>query len=149
MAEFRLPIHVCVFLFRRQGVARQYLLLHRVAEKGAFWKGVTGSIEEGETLFHAASRRTMRRRGLLGRDPAGRFHVPLPAIDKWWEAYGPDPEEIVERAFVAEVDGGEPTLSREHDAWGWHLPEEAATMLKWPNNIEALRRCEAFSRRIR
>ena len=45
---------------------------------------------------------------------------------------------------MAEVDGGDPTLSWEHDAWGWRVPREAASMLKWPNNIEALWRCEAF-----
>ena len=57
---------------------------------------------------------------------------------------GPDPDEIVEHVFVAQVEGGDPTLSSEHDAWGWHVPEEAASMLKWPNNIEALWRSEAF-----
>ena len=50
MAKFRLPIQVCVFLVRQHAERREYLLLHRVAEKGAFWQCVTGSIEEGETL---------------------------------------------------------------------------------------------------
>lgn len=145
MAEFRLPIQVCVFLFRRQGSARQYLLLHRVPEKGTFWQGVTGSIEEGETLLQAASREVHEETGLTptGIRPVD-FTYRFPVLDEWREAYGPDPEEIVEHVFVAEVDHGEPTLSPEHDAWGWHLPEEAASMLKWPNNIKGLRRCEAF-----
>ena len=66
------------------------------------------------------------------------FTYRFPVIDELREVYGPDPDEIVEHVFVAEVDGGEPTLSREHNAWGWHAPEEAASMLMWPNNIEAL-----------
>ena len=69
-----------------------------------------------------------------------RFSV----IDEWREAYGPDPDEIVEHVFVGAVDGGEPTLCREHDAWGGHVPEEPTKMLKWPNDIEALWRSEAF-----
>ena len=72
------------------------------------------------------------------------FTYRFPVLDEWRVAYGPDPDEIVEHVFVAEVDGHDPTLSAEHDAWGWHLPEEAACMLKWRNNVEALRRCEAF-----
>ena len=58
--------------------------------------------------------------------------------------YGPEVSEIVEHVFVAQVDGGEPTLSWEHDAWKWCGPGEAAGMLKWPENIEALWRCQAF-----
>lgn len=145
MAKFRLPIQVCVFLVRQQAEGREYLLLHRVAEKGAFWQGVTGSIEEGETLLQAAAREVNEETGFTPAEirPVD-FTYRFPVIDKWREAYGPDPDEIVEHVFVAEVDGGEPTLSHEHDAWGWHAPEEAASMLKWPNNIEALWRCEAF-----
>ena len=58
--------------------------------------------------------------------------------------YGPEASEIVEHVFVAQVGGGEPTLSWEHDAWMWCKAGEAAGMLKWPENIEALWRCQAF-----
>ena len=143
--KFRLPIQVCVFLFREQEHGREYLLLHRVTELGAFWQGVTGAPEEGETLLQAAAREVFEETGLT---PVGicsvDFTYRFPVIDEWREAYGPDPDEIVEHVFVAKVDGGDPELSWEHDAWGWRVPEEAASMLKWPNNIEALWRCEAF-----
>ena len=145
MTEFRLPIQVCVFQFREKGDGREYLLLHRVTELGAFWQGVTGAPEEGETLLQGAAREVFEETGLT---PAKicpvDFTYRFPVIDEWREAYGPDPDEIVEHVFVAEVDRGDPTLSWEHDTWGWHVPEEAASMLKWPNNIEALWRCEAF-----
>ena len=64
MTEFRLPIQVCVFLFREQEDGREYLLLHRVTELGAFWQGVTGAPEEGETLLRGAAREVLKRRGL-------------------------------------------------------------------------------------
>ena len=145
MTKFRLPIQVCVFLYREQEDGRDYLLLHRVTELGAFWQGVTGALEQGESLLQGAAREILEETGFT---PAGicslDFTYRFPVIDEWREAYGPDPEEIVEHVFLAEVDGGDPTLSWEHDAWGWHAPEEAARMLKWPNNVEALWRCEEF-----
>ena len=145
MTIFRLPIQVCVFLFREQEGGREYLLLHRVPGAGAFWQGVTGAPEEGETLLQGAAREVLEETGFTpARISSLNFTYRFPVSDKWREAYGPDPEEIVEHVFLAEVDGGDPTLSWEHDAWGWHAPEEATSMLKWPNNIEALWRCEAL-----
>ena len=113
--------------------------------QGAFWQGVTGAPEEGETLLQGAAREVLEETGFTpARICSVDFTYRFPVIDEWREAYGPDPEEIVEHVFVAEVDGGDPTLSWEHNAWGWHAPEEATSMLKWPNNIEALWRCEEF-----
>ena len=145
MTTFRLPIQVCVFLFREQEDNREYLLLHRVPALGAFWQGVTGSLEAGETQLQGAAREVHEETGFTPAEicPVG-FAYRFPVQDEWREAYGPDADEIVEHVFVAEVDGGDPTLSREHDAWGWRVPEEAARMLKWPTNVEALWRCEAF-----
>ena len=145
MTKFRLPIQVCVFLFREQGDGREYLILRRVTKRGAFWQGVTGALEEGETLLQAAAREVFEEtRFTPSRIDSIDFTYRFPVRDEWREAYGPGPDEIVEHVFVAQVDGGDPTLSREHDAWRWVVPEEAVGMLKWPDNIEALWRCEAF-----
>ncbi len=145
MTRFRLPVQVCVFLFRQNECGRKYLLLHRVPKLDAFWQGVTGAPEEGETLLQAAAREVLEETGFRPAKICSLdFSYRFPVIDKWRESYGPGPDEIVEHVFVAEVDGGDPTLSHEHDAWGWHAPEEAARMLRWPNNVEALRRCEEF-----
>ncbi len=144
-ARRRRPLQVCVFLFREKEDGREYLLLHRVRELGAFWQGVTGAPEEGEALLQGAAREVLEETGLTPAEICSLdFTYRFPVVDEWREAYGPDPDEIVEHVFVAEVDGDDPTLSPEHDAWGWHQPEEAASMLKWPNNIEALWRCEAL-----
>ena len=145
MTKFRLPIQVCVFLFREGEGGREYLLLHRVPGAGAFWQGVTGAPEEGETLLQGAAREVLEETGFTpARICSVDFTYRFPVIDAWREAYGPDPDEVVEHVFLAEVDGGDPTLSWEHDAWGWHAPAEAARMLKWPSNVEALWLCEAF-----
>jgi hypothetical protein len=48
--------------------------------------------------------------------------------------------------FLALLDAKvDPTLDpAEHDAWDWFTYEDALTWLRWPENIEALRRCEAL-----
>ena len=128
-------------MFREEEDGRDYLLLHRVTEQGAFWQGVTGALEQGESLLQGAAREVLEETGFTpARICSVDFTYRFPVIDEWREAYGPDPDEVVEH----EVDGDDPTLSWEHNAWGWHAPEEAARMLKWPNNVEALWRCEEF-----
>ena len=145
MTTFRLPTSVCVFLFRERENCREYLLLHRVTKQGAFWQGVTGALEEGETLVQGAAREVLEETGLTLTDiNSVEFTYTFPVLDEWREAYGPDPNEIVEHVFVGQVDGGDPTLSSEHNSWAWHVANEAARMLYWPNNIEALWQCEAF-----
>ena len=132
-------------MFRQGEDGREYLLLHRITKEGAFWQGVTGALEEGETLLQAAAREVLEETEFRPAEIRSLdFSYRFPVIDEWRESYGPGPVEITEHVFVAEVDGRDPTLSQEHDAWGWHTPAEAVGMLKWPNNVEGLRRCEAF-----
>ena len=145
MPKFRLPIQVCIFLYRERENRREYLLLHRVAGRGSFWQGITGAPEEGETLLQAAMREVIEETGL---SPANicpiHYTYRFPVAEEWRETYVPNTNEIVEHVFVAEVEGSDPTLSGEHDAWQWRTPDEAAAMLKWQNNIDALWKCEAF-----
>ena len=132
-------------MFRQGEDGREYLLLHRITKEGAFWQGVTGALEEGETLLQAAAREVLEETEFRPAEIRSLdFSYRFPVIDEWRESYGPGPDEVVEHVFVAEVDGSDPTLSWEHDAWEWHNPEKAVGMLKWPNNIEGIRRCEAF-----
>ena len=145
MTKFRLPVQVCVFLFRQGQDGREYLLLHRSEKAGAFWQGVTGAPEEGETLLQGAAREVLEETGFRPAQICSiDFSYRFPVIDEWRKSFGPGPVEIVEHVFVAEVDGRDPTLSQEHDAWEWLTPGEAVGMLKWPENIDAIWRCEAF-----
>ena len=59
--------------------------------------------------------------------------------------YAAGVEEIVEYVFVAFVGGQqEPTISFEHDKWQWCNLNQALELLTWPENIEALKRCDCF-----
>ena len=145
MTKYRIPIQVCVFLFRQGENGREYLMLHRVTKLETFWQGVTGAPEEGETLLQAAAREVLEETGFSPAEIRSLdFSYSFPVIGEWRKSFGPGPVEIIEHVFVAEVDGSDPTLSWEHDAWEWQVPEAAVGMLKWPNNIEAIGRCEEF-----
>ena len=145
MPNLRLPIQVCVFLYRQQNGKREYLLLHRVASRGSFWQGVTGAPEEGETLLQAAIREVLEETGFTRSKICPiNFTYSFPVADEWRESYAANIDDIVEHVFVAEVDGSDPTISGEHDAWQWRAPDEASQMLKWQTNIDTLWKCEAF-----
>ena len=88
MTKFRLPIQVCVFLFREQEGGREYLLLHRVPGVGAFWQGVTGAPEEGETLFQGAAREVLEETGFTpARISSLNFTYHFAVINEWREAW--------------------------------------------------------------
>ena len=155
--SMRRPIQVLVYLAKVAGTGWEYLLLRRVPfprlGTRVFWQGVTGAPEEGESLVEGASREVFEETGFT---PAViesvDYSYAYPVRDEWRHLYGPAIGELVEHVFVAVVVGGEPKLSREHDAWRWCAIDEALRLLAIPgyeppipgyagNTAEALRRC--------
>jgi 8-oxo-dGTP pyrophosphatase MutT (NUDIX family) len=124
--------------------AHEFLLLRRTPTRGGFWQGVTGSVEAGETLDDAAVRELLEETSLTPRRVLrANYDYSFPARR--------DPgssvlERIREHVFVALLDAKvDPTIDAlEHDAWDWFTFDEALTWLRWPQNVEALRRCEAM-----
>ena len=108
-----------------------------------FWQGVTGGLEEGENLTQAARRELAEETGFV---PSSLekidYSYTFPIHDKWKEMYPSGVNEIVEHVFIAFIDGHtEPKLSNEHDTWEWCSVDRALGKLKYPGNIEALKRC--------
>jgi dATP pyrophosphohydrolase len=66
--------------------------------------------------------------------------------ERWEGLYGPDVESIPEEVYVAEVSFGvDPRLAPyEHDAFRWCSFEEAAELLTWENNRNALAAAREF-----
>ena len=135
----RLPYEVFVFVRRGE----EYLILHRSKKQGAYWHGVAGGLEIGETYADAAARELREETGLevplvdLGR----RF---VYRLKEWEPRYTPDGGEIHVECFLAEAPAGwEPSLDWEHDDYRWCRAGEAVALLFWPEPREVL---EALAR---
>ena len=132
---------VLVYLAKRTDGGWEYLLLRRVARLGGFWQGVTGGVDGSESPLQAAEREVLEETGF---SPASfhpiNFPYVFPIPDELRHLYHPSFKEFVSHRFVAEVEGGEPQLSLEHDAWKWCGLDEAMSLLRHQNDAEALRR---------
>lgn len=152
----RQPTSVLVYLVKQTAGRWQYLLLHRNPNAAlglpSFWQGVTGALEESETLEQAANRELAEETALVtAKLERVDYSYSFPIQDQWRKLYAHGIEWIVEHVFIAHVDPHQdPTLSLEHDRWQWCTADEALERLTYPENVEALKRCRKIleSRRI-
>jgi 8-oxo-dGTP pyrophosphatase MutT (NUDIX family) len=113
-----------VFVFVRRG--EEFLVLHRSPENDAYWHGVAGGVEEGESFATAAARELREETGLVAE--------PSPLQHRF--RY----EQIVVECFLADApDGWEPELDWEHDDYRWCSADEAEALLYWPEPRQLLR----------
>jgi len=142
----RRPIQVLVYPVRRMGDDWEYLLLHRLTSREAFWQGVTGAPERGETLADAARRELVEETQMtpLRLDQMDYWYL-IPVADRWRHLYSPDVIHIKEYVFVAQVGDQDPVIdSHEHDAYQWCSFDQALALLLWPKNKAALKHCRVF-----
>jgi dATP pyrophosphohydrolase len=143
----RQPTQVLVYPVKPINGEWAYLLLRRTANRGGFWQGVTGGVEEDEDLLEAARRELVEETGLT---PSAiqkiDYTYSFPVADRWRHLYAEGVEEITEHVFVAHIDEGqEPVMdTHEHDRWQWCGLSRALALLTWPENIEALKRCDSI-----
>jgi 8-oxo-dGTP pyrophosphatase MutT (NUDIX family) len=145
----RQPIQVLVYPVRVVDNRWEYLLLHRLVNRGDFWQGVTGGVEEGEEITVAAWRELTEETGLVPLQIQKiDYSYSFPVAEGWRHLYAEGTAEIVEYVFIAYVDGQQkPAIDhREHDQWEWHSVDQALQRLRWPGKIEALKRCDDFLR---
>ena len=110
-----------VIVFVRRG--DQVLAVHRSPDNGAYWHSVAGGVEEGETYAEAAVRELREETGL---------DTTVEPLERTFAYNG-----IRVESFVAVAPAGwEPTLDWEHDDYRWCSPNEAATLLYWPEPRE-------------
>jgi 8-oxo-dGTP pyrophosphatase MutT (NUDIX family) len=113
-----------VFVVVRRGT--EYLVVHRVPSGGAYWHGIAGGVEEGESFDEAAARELREETGFEGDVVA--LGEPFTYL------------EVTVHTFLVEVpDGWEPTLNDEHDEYRWCTRDDAIDLLYWPEPKELLR----------
>jgi len=144
----RQPLSVLVYPCKLVDGHWKYLLLQRVPiprlALGRFWQGVTGGVEEGETLVQAARRELREETGLIPSQLEQiDYSYSFPMQDEWRPLYPPGTQEIVHYVFIALIaEERGPTLSQEHERWRWCSRDEAVRLLTYSEDIEALKRCD-------
>jgi 8-oxo-dGTP pyrophosphatase MutT (NUDIX family) len=118
----RLPNEVFVVVRRGD----EFLVVHRVPSGGAYWHGIAGGVEAGESYAEAAARELREETGLDVQP------TPLDAPFRY--------DEIDVETFLVDVPAAwEPTLNDEHDEYRWCARDEAVELLYWPEPKELLR----------
>lgn len=140
----RRPESVQVFLVSDDEGQRRFLLLHRVPMPHlalpAFWQGVSGALEQGESFEQAALREVLEETQITVQSlhDAGFSHR-YPIRPEWRDGYGAGPSQVEERTFYAHVAAGTlPQLSAEHQSFRWCTFEEAIALLDFGQNRQCL-----------
>ena len=124
----------------------KWLLLKRTPERGGFWQGVTGAALKDESLVDAARREMLEETGIeLETIIETGIEYNITIRPEWAAKYNFHPELkfITEYVFVARLaHNAAVEISQEHTEWGWYGLDHAVSMLKWPKNIDALRKCQ-------
>jgi dihydroneopterin triphosphate diphosphatase len=141
----RKPVQIAIYIYRIRRGNREYLLFKRTAESGGFWQGVTGGVEDDETVFETAVRELEEETGFAGTEILQiDYRRTFPVPESMKHHFSPEVTTLTEYAFYTEVACGlTPALdSREHSEYKWVSYDMALTMLKYPGNKEALMSCE-------
>jgi dATP pyrophosphohydrolase len=129
----RLPLEVQAVIFRLKPTL-EFLILHRVPEKGGFWQNLSGGVEEGESLLNALKRELKEE---VGIDKQIKRIIEDVYFYEWEQA----DQKIKEWVFAVEVyPNTEVKLSEEHDEYRWCDAEEAKALLKWEDTKIAIDR---------
>lgn len=146
MSQFRNPVQVNVFPYRKQDDRIEFLLMRRLPHGGGFWQGVSGGVLVDEDVALAAKRELHEETVFQAEVISLNFAYSYPLEEKYKAKYAPHVKEIVEDGFIADVSGlGDPLLSREHDAFKWQAFDDIDMKdLMWPENQEALRQAGKF-----
>ncbi len=149
----RQPISVLVYVACCSNDQISYLLLHRNPRPDldlkAFWQGITGGLEENETILQAAKRELSEETGIIAENLIqNEYEATFQIKNEWMKHYPAGSSEIREYTFIYRIDNYIiPTLSNEHDQYKWANIDEALSLLNYQSNIEAIKSCDSYLRK--
>ena len=135
----RAAFQVLVLPYRQTGQGTEYALFRRA--DAAYWQGVAGGGEAGESPAQAARGETAEEAGLVGEREFivldARATIPVVYVTGEF-TWGPDVLVIPEYAFGVRAEDAEVTLSDEHTEFGWFGLDDAVKVVQWDSNRTAL-----------
>ena len=135
----RKPKQVLVFLYRKnENGVYEYCIFYR--NKLNFWQGLSGGVENNETLIETVKREVFEETGIRVNDIYQLSSVSsIPVLDVTDEFYwGKNVYVAFEYSFGVFIDSYDIKLSSEHNEYKWFLFEEAYDKLKYDSNRTAL-----------
>ena len=141
MPAYKKPVSVLVVIYTAD---LQVLLLERADHPG-YWQSVTGSQDEGETLFDTATREVKEETGLdVENFELTDWHIQNQneIFQEWRWRYPPGVTHNTEHVFGLKVPGDIPITiaAREHLSSIWLPWQEAAEKVFSWSNAQAIRR---------
>ncbi len=149
MSSYRQPYQILLYCCHIDSAGNiNWLLLKRTPARGGFWQGITGAALKDEPLIDAARREMLEETGIsLNNIIETSIHYTITVRPEWAAKYNfhPDQEFITEDVFIAHLSPADkPVLSDEHTDWGWYSLDQAVSILYWPKNIDALKKCHSI-----
>ena len=136
--KMRAPFQVLVIPYRWIRTTPEFAVFRR--SDAGWWQFVAGGGEDGETPLRAARRETGEEIGI-----ANASFTPLDSMAtvpkncfKAAERWGKGLYVIPEHCFALDVGDSDLRLSREHTEVRWATYADAASLLKWDSNRNAL-----------
>lgn len=128
-----LPIKVQGVMYSKNNEKLEYLIIKRSLDDGGFWQGVTGTLEEGETLVNCLIREIREEIGIENIKNISEIKQTI----QWAKKTG---FVITEYVFAVELDkNSKIILSEEHDDYKWCSFEDAYEILEKENNKNTLK----------
>ena len=135
----RKPKQVLVFLYRKnEDENYEYCIFYR--DKLKFWQGISGGVEDDESLIETVKREVFEETGIIVDDIYQFSTVSsIPVVDVMGEFFwGNDVYVVPEYSFGVPLENYDIHLSSEHREYKWCLFDEAYEKLKFDSNKTAL-----------
>jgi len=137
----RAPFQVLVFPYRVMPNNKVlYAVFRRELSTGAYWQGIAGGGENGESPLEAAKREAFEEAGIKPHSEYIELdsYAMIPVVNVCGFRWGKDVLVIPEYCFGVRVEDVHLQLSSEHTEFKWLDYDMAGKILSWDSNKNAL-----------